>query len=1204
MSIFRETFPAFVQNELKRRQDGMATRNPAFLHQLNSRSAWVRMTSGVDFEGSSALAKNYVLQGGTLFHSIDNNKDNFSQRMGIGNSSMAYSNRSINGEATSIKNRSGIRPMPGITNVAIQSKGAYGSLQEATVTFTCWDIKQLEELEILYMRPGYTVLLEFGWDFAKVKGALPSYDILNPIAPEGITLNDAFAQIYDLIEQSGGTYDALLGYVKNYNWSARDDGGYDCTTSIISLGEVLESLKCNWVPGETIAFNNSGKGILKIANNNGDQVTESYQKGIIPGLLQELWNSMRNKKSGTSQIVTDPNTGNYYYLYRLDIKEDKNNRGGLEKPLGPSSKEEIYITLGSFCDLLSTYVFPKGAKNQPLSEIVTYETDYKSDSYIKYSANNSTNSSETLFNSKKPINAYATSLKCIASPLALSTNLGVCYVRNDNWNNLKIQVPEDTPSTPSAAPVVKEDIKIALNNATFSSTKPGYGNIYPNNVYKRFTDKISKVPGVSLLNALSATPSTALLNPATAASFVTSLTRDTYYTYNGNLENDITTLTTDIVNAIKDIKIESKTTQINGDQGTYSVSFLKYTYIFENGKTISFTPNESNKSTLNLLSYFGGASSIYDSLFVYEYNKNGTATKDTSVLGLRNEDPFNVDNIPVKELPNPLKQWNKQGVLNLIQEKFSNIPLNDTLQKILNSQSPEVAKQIANAASNVSSRSALPFLENNNGDTKQLGYISNIYVNLNYLYEQAISKNTASNDNQNKNTISIRDYIQGIMRDVQNSLGNINTFDIQVDNRNAIGRIIDIAYTGSPKEQLFLLQMHNINSVVREYKFSSKIFPEMGSIIAISAQDATGIGKLGYDNATLVAWNEGIKDRLIPKKDFNSDIAIQDGEKPDSFLLPFLTKIYDYFQYINNQSIKDDLNYAYGGLDFAYRDFLSNLDRFDPQNRFKTIIPTELSITLDGIGGLIIGNIFKINQDIIPKGYKGITGERDIAYIVTRLGHQISGNDWVTELNAYPIVFENAKRNAVWKNWKNNQYPGATIITINGNPILNIPDSNFIPGSYSTANDNNPFNIVANNNTLDYRGVIGYKIASNSGLPFLVFDTEANGVRAGVLNLSNYFTNRKLNTVKDIINTYAPPGSAGQTTEATNNYIKFVTNYLKTNWNSEVTSTTTLTFRGSSETNNSNIKMFKTLVKGIVKQEGKLTAALSAAIDKFDIKNL
>jgi len=207
--------------------------------------------------------------------------------------------------------------------------------------------------------------------------------------------------------------------------------------------------------------------------------------------------------------------------------------------------------------------------------------------------------------------------------------------------------------------------------------------------------------------------------------------------------------------------------------------------------------------------------------------------------------------------------------------------------------------------------------------------------------------------------------------------------------------IVDVNFTGVTTTQLFQLEIHNLNSVVRDYKFSSKIFPEMGSIIAISAQDATGIGKLGYDNATLVAWNEGISDRLIPKKDFNSSIALNDPNKPNipaTFLLPFLTKIYNYFQYINNQSVIDDFNYAYGGLDFAYKDFLSNLDRFDPQNRFKTIIPTELSITLDGLGGIIIGNLFKINQDIVPKGYKN-TGGRNVAYIVTRLGHQISGND-------------------------------------------------------------------------------------------------------------------------------------------------------------------------------------------------------------------
>jgi hypothetical protein len=301
---------------------------------------------------------------------------------------------------------------------------------------------------------------------------------------------------------------------------------------------------------------------------------------------------------------------------------------------------------------------------------------------------------------------------------------------------------------------------------------------------------------------------------------------------------------------------------------------------------------------------------------------------------------------------------------------------------------------------------------------------------MNFLYQCAVSKNIASNDNQNQNTISIRDFLQTVLREVQNSLGNINNFDIQVDNRNAIGRIIDINFTGEVLKDPFTLQIHNLSSIVRNYSFQSKIFPEMGSIIAISAQDATGVGKLGYDNATLVAWNENITDRLIPKKDFSTDIQIAKGTNPSSFILPFLTKMYSYFQAIRGVD-SSNINFAFGGLNFAYRDFLANLSRFDERNKTKTIIPTELSITLDGIGGMVIGNLFQINQDIVPKSYKGGAG-RKLAYIVTKLGHSVSNNDWTTTLNAYPIIFESAKGTNIAKNWKNQQYPGALIISAGG----------------------------------------------------------------------------------------------------------------------------------------------------------------------------
>jgi hypothetical protein len=221
----------------------------------------------------------------------------------------------------------------------------------------------------------------------------------------------------------------------------------------------------------------------------------------------------------------------------------------------------------------------------------------------------------------------------------------------------------------------------------------------------------------------------------------------------------------------------------------------------------------------------------------------------------------------------------------------------------------------------------------------------------------------------------------------------------------------------------------------------------MGSIIAISAQDPSGIGKLGYDNATLVAWNEGISDRLIPTKDFSSTIKLANESDATTFLLPFLTKIYSYFEALKSND-KSNINFAYGGLNFAYRDFLANLNKYDERNNFKTIIPTELSITLDGIGGMVIGNLFTINQEVIPKGYKG-TKERKLAYIVTKLSHDIQNNDWTTTLSAYPIIFENAPAQNITKKWKNQKYPGTSgfSLSIGGKSFAFINSNNTLSAS-------------------------------------------------------------------------------------------------------------------------------------------------------------
>jgi peptidoglycan hydrolase-like protein with peptidoglycan-binding domain len=163
-----------------------------------------------------------------------------------------------------------------------------------------------------------------------------------------------------------------------------------------------------------------------------------------------------------------------------------------------------------------------------------------------------------------------------------------------------------------------------------------------------------------------------------------------------------------------------------------------------------------------------------------------------------------------------------------------------------------------------------------------------------------------------------------------------------------------------------------------------------------------------------------------------------------------------------------------------------------------------------------------------------------------------------------------------------------------------------LTGAYSTANDNNPFNLRPNSGE-QFNGYIGKKEGfrgTQSIGEFAVFDTITNGIRAGMKNLEGYFTRRNLKTISQIINTYAPGGSAGQSQADTNSYVNSVLSYMQKNWKPEITATSQLAFSGPAETDPDNIKMFKTLVSAIAKQEGKLTPGLASSIDSFDTKNL
>ena len=480
MSIFTETFPDFVSASLADRQDRLVnpTRRIELVNYQSSRNSFIRMTSGVEVIGRPDLAKKYVLQGGTL----NDNK----ARVGVGENG-AYSSKTPGSSTTKdgVNNLRGIRPMPGITNMTAECKTAYGSLFEATVNFTCWDIKQLEELELLFMRPGYTVLLEWGWAY---NGRQPEfYDILNSPAP--LDFQQAYIDLFKKCESNKGNYEALLGTIKNYQWSARPDGGYDCTTNIIALGEVLESLKINYAPYNINLEGTNSLGILKQVEfasgetfPHGPQsfsnIKDYYSKGILSGLLYEIQLFMTYKALDKTPEATALNGSPYpdlkfkdkaYHVFKKNW-EFKNVLKDL--PLSAlGDKFNYYITLESLCNLVNEYIIPlndSSTSGKVITEITTTNRTYTG--------------------------VVSASLECIAHPLQISTDPSKCLIKGDLWIE-GVTNPTSKISEPSQG-VISNSVKVLAGNS------PKYSPIQLSGIFVSILDDYLQNQGKTIEDAI------------------------------------------------------------------------------------------------------------------------------------------------------------------------------------------------------------------------------------------------------------------------------------------------------------------------------------------------------------------------------------------------------------------------------------------------------------------------------------------------------------------------------------------------------------------------------------------------------------------------------------------------------------------------------------------------------------------------------
>jgi len=248
-NVIGEGFRPEVRQQVLTRQKifGLANRNNEYLRYLNARSPWIKLSSAVTIGtdrlsqvglsadlSADALAQQYVLFGGTATNFGSTLRGGLDDAYNVGDFSQGY------------------RPMPGIVSMDSKNRNR-GSIRETTVQIKAYDKRQFNIIDLLYLRLGYTVLIEWGHSIY-VNNAGTVVDINDSDTLTRNFLNGKYKDQKSLSEAINanklklqGNYDATYGRITNFSWSYEKDGSYSITLNIVSLGDIIESLKVNTI---------------------------------------------------------------------------------------------------------------------------------------------------------------------------------------------------------------------------------------------------------------------------------------------------------------------------------------------------------------------------------------------------------------------------------------------------------------------------------------------------------------------------------------------------------------------------------------------------------------------------------------------------------------------------------------------------------------------------------------------------------------------------------------------------------------------------------------------------------------------------------------------------------------------------------------------------------------------------------------------
>ncbi len=1076
-NLLGEPFKKYVSEQISIRQKihgKTINRTINDIKYLNSRNAWVKLASGVSLDqkrfdllkgnpmiegvklGQDLAVKNVLFNGLASFGSSTledpddiTSKDTFyynlQQRSGITGTNKVYG---VGGKDF------GYSPMPGIIDVDVKDLNR-GSIKKATVNIKCHNRNQLDIIDVLYMRLGYTVFLEWGYDkYIDNKGNFQNMSttlIEDTFFQQEFSKSD-YSVFLPLIEnrrkETFGNYSALFGTVSNFSWSFETDGSYSVKIEIITLGDIIESLKIN-LPSPLIEGSSLRNRDLERLKERGGVLSENeFYSTLYPNLskvLEDYYKAYTNKSNQTLTKVAQPVSGE---SFNGSLVFEDNPRG-LQFDFSSILKENYdnvisgFRNIHYFRDMIANFFIP-----------LNFQERYKNQ-YLIVRGNTNKLQLVNFSNPENFLPEYPSPMKNLDS--------------QDNFI------------------VLNEDIR---------------GFLYTYSTFILYKSRKSPIPGGRAgwadLAKKEGNNSTMLDNNiGNTPRFPVSLLQQNIIFFLFTLNDFKTQVYKDFV---------SKGLATIGEENTQTIPPEENNI---KGKFKSFSEIGKKKKNKNIIfEYFWNIRFLFDGKYEekeieYKLFSDNIVEGEVEFEGLDNQPKITTYDKEIGYQLNPGKNqdsnyWDNKIIFpkyNINSEnlpastnqlgcdfvKLTVFPIEDSyfirlgtfleflqqkvIPKIEKTETPLIkidtdsTNNICYVIDNTISLDLTKCIINNNNfytalETEKNGFTSifqglepyifsdgnarwaqimNIYLNFSRV--EAIMENVDTN-----NEISLFNILKTICNDINESLGNINNLEPIIDKETNTVKIIDqtpipginqissklsdeyskynTLYVDQPELGVFGYDFQKGNEAtsnfVHNISLTTEISKEYASMITIGA---TANGSIpGVEATAFSTWNNGIFDRF--KNNITNPSTVTTGSlktQNESVLKKYADFIGDEYGtlglnqnkgtdtvkskslmlIINNDfiSVNKDIAsnyYIYAQSEITKENLKNSINSTESSVGF---LPFNLKIDMDGISGIKIYNRLKVNTNFLPSNYGPV-----LDFIITGVNHKLSNNSWTTSL--------------------------------------------------------------------------------------------------------------------------------------------------------------------------------------------------------------